>query len=381
MDYYKILGINKGATNDEIKKAFRKLAHKYHPDKSSGDEKKFKEIAEAYAVLSDNKKREQYDKYGRVFEGAAGAGPFGTSGGPFGGYSNQGGFGGFEFDPSAFSDFGDLGDIFNAFFEGAGIKQKRRTYHRGSDVEITQEINLEEAFYGTRKELKYKIAVSCGKCGGKGHDTKEGFENCAVCGGRGEIKEARNTFFGSFTQVKQCKECFGSGQIPKKVCSDCRGTGRISGERDIKIEILAGVNDGQLIKISGAGEAGEQGAETGDLYIHIKIKPHPVFVRRGNDLFVKKEVKLIDILLGEKIEIPIISEGTEGKQASYGAGKISVEIPEHFDLKGDLIIPKQGMPVLNSSNRGNLIVELKIKTPKKPDARVKKILEDFKKEM
>jgi molecular chaperone DnaJ len=366
VDYYKILGINKGASDEEIKKSFRKLAHKYHPDKSGGDEKKFKEIAEAYAVLSDKKKREQYDKYGRVFDGqqfGGGAGPFGANG-PF-----NGGFG-WEFDPSAFSDFNDLGDIFSAFFEGMGVRQKRRTYHRGGDVEIIQEITLEEAFYGVKKELKYKIAVSCEKCGGKGYDIKEGFEKCAVCAGKGEIKEARSTFFGSFTQIKQCKECFGSGQIPKSICHSCRGTGRTPGERDVKIEILAGVADGQLIKIQSAGEAGERGAETGDLYVRVKIKPHAVFTRRGNDLFLKKEAKMIDILLGEKIELPTIDKG-----------KIQIEIPENFDLKGDLIIPKHGMPIWGSSSRGNLVIELKIKTPSKPSARVKKILEDLKGQM
>lgn len=363
MDYYKILGINKGSSEDEIKKAFRKLAHKYHPDKSGGDEKKFKEIAEAYSVLSDKKKREQYDKFGRVFNGSqaeGGDGPFGANGSGFG----------FEFDPSAFSDFGDLGDIFNAFFEGMGVRQKRRTYQRGTDIEIIQEITLEEAFYGIKKELKYNIVVSCVKCGGKGYDLKEGLEKCAVCGGRGEIKEARNTFFGNFSQIKQCKECFGSGQIPKKVCNECRGTGIISGEREIKIEVLPGVADGQLIKIQGAGEAGKRGAEAGDLYVRIKIKPHHIFNRRGNDLLLKKEVKLIDILLEEKIESPTI----DGK-------KIQIEIPENFDLKNDLIIPKQGMPVFNSFGRGNLIVELKIKTPKKSGAKMKKILDDLRKEM
>lgn len=365
MDYYKILGINKGASEEDIKKSFRKLAHKYHPDKAGGDEKKFKEIVEAYAILSDKNKREQYDKYGRVFEGAAGAGQ-----GPFGGFSNQRGSFSFEFDPSVFSDFGDLSEIFSAFFEGAGVRQKKRTYHRGSDVEIIQEITLEEAFYGVKKELKYKIAVACDKCNGKGYDTKEGLEKCSVCRGRGEIKETRNTFFGNFMQIKQCKECSGAGEIPKKICSHCRGMGIINGDRNVKFEILAGILDGQLIKIQGMGETGEKGAGTGDLYIRVKIKPHHIFARRGNDLIIKKEIKLIDILAGEKIEVPTIS-----------GERISIEIPEHFDLKSDLIIPKQGMPIFNGYGRGNLIVELKIKTPKKLTAKAKKILEDLKKEI
>lgn len=364
MDYYKILGINKGASEEEIKKAFRKLAHKYHPDKSGGDEKKFKEIAEAYAVLSDKNKREQYDRFGRVFEGApgtGGAGPFGA--GPSGGF-------GFGFDPSAFGDFSDLGDIFDAFFEGMGVRQKRRAYNRGADVEIIQEITLEEAFQGVKKEIKYKISVACDKCSGKGYDTKEGFEKCAVCAGKGEIKESRKSFFGSFTQIKQCKECQGAGQIPKKICGHCNGVGKVSGERHVKIEILPGIMDGQIIKFQGMGEAGERGAEGGDLYVRVVVKPHYIFGRRGNDLFIKKEIKLIDILLGEHFEAPTIS-----------GEKIKFEIPENFDLKENLTVPKQGMPVFGSSARGNLIIELKIKTSKKINAEVKKILEDLKRKI
>lgn len=358
MDYYKILGLNNGASEDEIKKSFRKLAHKYHPDKKGGDEKKFKEISEAYSILSDKKKKEQYDKYGRVFEGNQGAsGPF--AGGPFGGF-------GFEFDPSAFSEFTDLGDVFDAFFEGLGVKQKRRTYYRGADLEIGVEITLEEAFYGAEKEIKYSSKIKCDKCKGNGYDTAAGFEKCHVCGGQGEIKESRKSFFGDFTQVKTCQQCFGSGQIPKSVCRDCRGVGKISGERKIKVEIHPGVSNGQLIKIKGMGEAGERGAEAGDLYVRVKIKPHNIFERIGNDLLFKKEISLIDILLEKKIEIPLIS-----------GEKLKIEIPENFNLRENLKISGGGMPIFGNFGRGNLIVESKIKTPKKLSAKAKKILEDL----
>ncbi|MEK7635963.1 MAG: DnaJ C-terminal domain-containing protein [Patescibacteria group bacterium] len=369
-DYYHILGINKGASEEEIKKAFRKLAHKYHPDKKGGDEKKFKEINEAYSVLSDKKKREQYDKYGRVFEGAgqqwSGQSPFeGFSGG----FSSDGGFG-FGFDPSSFGEGADLSDVFEAFFEGMGVRQKRRTYERGGDVEIIQEISLEEAFRGAEKEIRYKILVNCEKCEGKGYDQKAGFEKCSVCAGRGEIKETRKSFFGSFTQVKQCKECMGTGQISKSPCAQCRGTGRISGERQVKVKIVTGIHDGQLITMKGTGEAGQRGTEAGDLYVRIKIKPHHIFHREGNDLIVKKEVKLVDILLGKKIEISTIS-----------GRKLYVEIPADFDIRQNMIIGSEGMPVFGSYGRGNLIVELKIKTPKKISARAKKVLEDLEKEI
>ena len=375
MNYYHILGINKGASEEEIKKAFRKLAHKHHPDKKGGDEKKFKEINEAYSILSDKKKREQYDKYGRVFSAGGGdAGPQWGGQEPFGGFSGAGfstdsGFG-FGFDPSSFSEGADLSDVFEAFFEGMGVRQKRRTYERGGDIEIIQEISLEEAFKGVEKEIRYKILVDCEKCEGKGYDQKAGFDKCAVCGGRGEIKETRKSFFGSFTQVKQCKECMGTGQISKSPCVQCRGTGRISGERQVKIKIVQGIHDGQLITIKGAGEAGQRGTGAGDLYVRIKIKPHNIFHREGNDLIISKNVKLMDILLGKKIEIPIIS-----------SHKLHIEIPTDFDIRQNVIISNEGMPVFGAYGRGNLIVELKIKTPKKISAKAKKSLEDIEKEI
>ena len=362
MDYYKILGINKGASEDEIKKAFRKLAHKYHPDKKGGDEKKFKEISEAYSVLSDKKKKEQYDKYGRVFSAGGGPAYGGGGAGPFGGF-------GFEFDPSSFSEFSDLGDIFDAFFEGLGVRQKRRTYYRGADLEINSEISLEEAFYGAEKEIKYSAKIKCGKCQGNGYDAAAGFEKCHICGGQGEIKESRKSFFGDFAQVKTCQQCFGSGQIPKSVCQDCRGVGKITGDRKVKVEIHPGVSSDQLVKIKGMGEAGERGAEAGDLYVRIKIKPHKIFERIGNDLLIRKEISLIDILLEKNIEIPTIS------------GKLKIEIPENFNLRENLRISGEGMPIFGNFGRGNLIVELKIKTPKKLNSKAKKILEDLEKEM
>ena len=368
-DYYKILGVNKSASEDEIKKAFRKLAHKYHPDKG-GDENKFKEINEAYQVLSSKEKRQQYDRFGQVFSaqggpayGGEGAG-FGF-GGPFG---NQGPFGEVKFDFGG--DFGDINDIFDAFFEGLGVRQKRRTYQRGADIQIIQEISLEEAFRGLEKEINFQTLVRCEKCQGVGHDARAGFNKCETCGGRGEIRETRKSFFGDFVQVKACDKCFGTGQIPKKICEVCHGSGRIRGSRSIKVEIRPGVQDGQIIKIPSAGEAGERGTKEGDLYVRIRIKPHQVFRRQGDDLIIKKEVNILDLLLGKKIEILTI-----------GAGKLKIEIPSDFNLKENLRIPEEGMPHFNGFGRGNLIVELTIKTPKKLDSKAKKILEDLDKEI
>jgi len=367
MDYYSILGINKGASEEEIKKAFRKLAHKYHPDKG-GDEKKFKEINEAYQVLSNKEKRAQYDRFGRVFNGGQAGGGF--QGGPFGGFDfSQGGPFGFDFGGANVNfsgDFGDLGDVFDAFFEGLGVKQKRRAYQGGSDVQIVQEIDLEEAFRGAEKKIRYSVSIKCEKCGGLGHDPKAGFDKCETCGGRGEIKETRKSFFGDIMQVKACPKCFGTGQIAKKVCEVCHGAGRIRGEKNMTVEIRPGISDGQIIKVRGGGEAGERGAKEGDLYVIVKVKPHAVFKRQGDDLIIKKEVRVVDLLLQNKIEIQTIS-----------GNKLKADVPVNFDLRDNLRIHGEGMPKFGGHGRGDLIVELVVRTPKKVSSRAKKILEDL----
>lgn len=347
-DYYDILGVSKNASKEEIKKAYRKLAHQYHPDKPGGDEKKFKEINEAYGVLSDDKKRAQYDRFGTA------EGGFGI---PTGGFSWDFDFGGFENDA--------LSEIFETFFEGLGIKKKRRTYEHGSDVEIIQEITLEEAHRGAIKKLRYQTLVQCGKCGSIGHNPAAGFEKCPVCDGQGEIRENRSTFFGNFSRVSVCARCGGTGQVPKDICASCKGSGRVKGEREVMLEIRPGIADGQIIKFPKAGESGERGAENGDLYVKIAIKPHPIFERQGNDLYVKKAVKLTDILLDKPLVVPTL-----------GGGSVKIKIPPDFNLREPLVIAGEGM-----AGRGNLFVILEVKTPKKIGPRAKKILEDLEKEL
>ena len=373
-DYYKILGIEKSASDEDVKKAYRKLAHQYHPDRPSGDEKKFKKLNEAYQILSSKEKRSQYDQYCRVFEGGSG----GAGGFDFGGFSSGGGPASgweFGFDPHSFSTEGEgLGDIFDAFFEGMGVRKKKKTYKRGSDVELVQEITLEDSFSGITKKVALPIAIQCETCGGKGHDEAAGFSNCSVCDGQGEIRETRNTFFGNFSQVRTCEKCWGTGQIPKKICKDCSGTGRKKGERSIGFEIVQGISDGQIIKIVGAGEAGERGAAAGDLYVRIKIKPHSVFERQGDDLFIKKEVGFFDVLLNKPIEIKTI-----------GGEKLNVEIPAGFNLREKLRMAGQGMPKFGAgilqSKRGDLYIIFNVKTPGKLSVKAKKILEDLGREL
>jgi len=358
-DYYEILGVEKSASDEEIKKAYRRLAHKHHPDKPGGDEKKFKEINEAYQILSDVQKRAQYDRFGTA-EPGAGRGPF------WGGVYGAPGWDSFGFGSEGFGDIGDLSDLFEGFFEGLGMRPRRRTYERGSDLEVQEEITLEEVFRGATKNLRVGTFVRCEQCKGQGADPSAKLEKCPICSGQGEVREQRRTFFGAFSQVKACERCRGSGQVPDRVCSRCKGSGRVAAEREVKIEILPGVEDGQLIRVKGAGEAGERGTTVGDLYVKVKVRPHHSFERRGDDLIVKKELRVIDLLLGKKIEVPTI-----------GGGKISVEIPAGFNLKDNLRIPAEGMPRFGAYGRGDLLVNFILKAPKKLSARTKKILEEL----
>ncbi len=354
-DYYKILGVSKTATEDDIKRAYRKLAQEHHPDRPTGNEKKFKEINEAYQVLSNKEKRAQYDRFGKTFNGA---------GGP--GFSGGQGFEGFDFN---FGDMGDLSDIFETFFTGMGGK-KRKTYTRGNDLQFVQEVTLEEAYHGVKKDIRFKAFESCKECTGLGYFEKEGTTTCTTCDGRGEIKEVRNSFFGAFQQVRTCGKCNGTGQIPNKPCTTCKGVGRVSGQRSLVVEILAGVADGQLIKVPGVGEVGERGAPAGDLYIQVRVAPHKVFRREHDDLVVLKSLHLTDLLLSSSFEVPTI-----------GGEKLMVDIPAGFDLRQRLRVAGKGMPHFGRSGRGDLFVEFDIRAPKKLSAKAKKIAEDLKKEL
>ncbi|PIR89302.1 MAG: molecular chaperone DnaJ [Candidatus Harrisonbacteria bacterium CG10_big_fil_rev_8_21_14_0_10_40_38] len=362
-DYYKILGVEKSATEEEIKKAYRRLAHKYHPDKKDGDEAMFKKINEAYQVLSNKEKRSQYDRFGRVFQGQNGAGGFDWRN------FNDGGFE-FGFDPSTFEDLGNMGDIFDAFFEGFGMKRKRKTYERGSDLELVQEITLEESYNGATKSVRFNTQKSCETCSGVGHDPKEGFTPCSACDSRGEIHEMRKTFFGNFSQVKTCTKCAGAGKIPNSICKKCSGTGRITGEQSVDLKIAPGVDDGQLIKVTKAGEAGVHGSEPGDLYVRIKIKPHKKFKRSGEDLVITESVNLVDFLINRSVEVETIS----GKN-------IKVEIPSDFNLGDQLSASGEGMPRLGGFGKGRLLINLDIKVPKKLSGKAKSLLEDLRREL
>lgn len=352
-DYYNILGVERSASDDDIKKAYRKKAHEYHPDKAGGDEKKFKEINEAYQVLGNNEKRRMYDQYGT-------AEPFGAQGGnPFGGANPFSGFG----------DFGDLGEMFEEFFGGRG-GQRKTTGARGSTIQVLEEITLEEAFRGVKKEVAFGTLVECGRCSGVGYDAQKGFTTCATCSGKGEIQESHRTFFGNFSRVRMCNECQGTGKIPNAKCGACSGWGRVRGERRVSFNIVPGVSEGQIVNIKGMGEAGERGGGSGDLYVVVKIKPHQNFARVGDDLHVRREVKLVDLLSRSPIAVPLIEGGT-----------IEAELPAGFNVREPFKIRGKGMPHFGSYGHGDLVIDFEVRLPKKITTKAKKLLDELEGEL
>ena len=361
-DFYKILGVKKDATEDDIKKAYRKLAHQFHPDKQGGNEAKFKEVSEAYQILSNKEKRAMYDRFGRVDGFAAGGGsPFGAGGWPgFGDFNVEFGFGA--------DGFGDASDVFDAFFEGLGMR-RRKTYQRGGDIEIMQEIILEEAFSGVKKTIKYDTLVNCQHCQGVGYDKKAGITVCSACAGQGEIRETRKTFFGAFSQVKVCPECLGSGEKPNKACSYCAGSGRERGVREVEVFIKPGVENKQVITVKGVGEAGGRSSQPGDLYMVIKIKPHLTFERQGADLYMKQAVGLAELFLGKKIKLKTLDSRS-----------FDIEAPAGFNFKNKLRVAGLGMPKLEGG-RGDLYIDFELRQPKNLSAKARKLLEELDREL
>lgn len=356
-DYYQILGVAKNASPDEIKKAYRKLAHEYHPDKG-GDGKKFKEINEAYQILSDKEKKSQYDRVGRVFgEGGAG-GPEGFGFGSAWGRTGEG----MEF------DLGDLGEIFEDFL-GFGTGRTKRDLKRGKDIEVDFEIPLEYTLSGQEKEISLYKMVSCSRCQGRGAEPGTYLNECFSCRGLGEVQQMRRTLFGSFTRNVTCPECKGEGQKPKKPCNVCKGEGRIKGEDNIKVFIPAGVDSNQIIKIKGKGEAGRKGGSHGDLYVRISIKPHSAFKRIGDDLHLKPAISFSQAALGDEIEVPTL-EGS----------KILLKVPPGTESGKVLRVSEKGIPRFSGYGRGNLYVQLIVKIPKKLTRRQKELLEKLREE-
>ncbi len=352
-DYYEILGIQKTASKDEVKKAFRKLASKYHPDKKTGDEAKFKEISEAYSTLSDDKKRAEYDTYGRSYAGG------GAQGGQWGGF--QGGFGGqgVEFDLNDI--FENFGDIF-----GGGARSGGRRSSRGNDISVDIELGFKESIFGTKRSLKLMKNNTCDVCNGSGAKPHSEMSTCTTCNGNGKVRETRQSILGQFATVRECTVCDGVGKIPKEKCVECKGAGVRRTEDTIEINIPAGIEHGEMIRMTGRGE-GIKGGTPGDLYIKVHVQRHASIIRNDTTLESVLRVKLSDAILG----------------ATYGVetldGVVDIKIPEGVKHGEILRIKGKGVPI-SASSRGDFHVKILIDIPQKLSRSARKLVEELRKE-
>jgi len=362
-DYYKILGVEKNASAEEIKKAYRNLAHKFHPDKG-GDAEKFKELNEAYQVLSDAQKRTQYDQFGSAFDNRA-AGGFGGAGAGMGQDGWFWGRPGAEFDVQ----FDDLGEMMEEMFGFGQPGKKRRDPKKGKDIRLDVEITLEEAFAGVQKEFVISKNDTCPRCFGSGAEPETKIKECFSCRGTGQVQQVKRTFLGSFTQYVICPECGGEGYRPEKPCNVCKGEGRVKKDETVKVEIPAGVDNNQVIKIEQRGEAGRRGGKAGDLYVRIFLKAHSMFERKGDDLYILRDITLAQAALGDDIEIPTI----EGKD-------ILLKVPPATESGKVFRVSGKGITRFNGFGRGNMYAQINIAVPKKLTKKQKDLLEQLREE-
>lgn len=361
-DYYNILGVEKGASDEEIKKAFRKLAHQYHPDKQGGDETKFKEINEAYQVLSNKEKRAKYDQFGSDFESQGGFGG-GMGWEDFMRQARGGQGGGFEFNMGGMN-FGDLfGDMFG--FGGGGGRGR----NRGRDIQVDIEIPFRQAVFGTEHEVKLTKHNSCDVCSGGGAEPGSKMETCKTCQGRGQVVRMQQTILGAMQTASVCADCNGRGQKAEKRCKHCGGDGAVKSESKYRVKIPAGIDEGGTIRLQGKGEYPGMGNEAGDLYIIVHVKDDKIFVRDGNDIHTDVHVSYPQAVLGDTVSI----ETLDGeKKIAIPAG---IQPMERIRLKG------LGVPSLRGSGRGDHYVRVILDVPKKPSKQLKKLLEEAKKEL
>ena len=362
-DYYEILGVSKSSSKDELKKAFHKLAHKYHPDKNKGDDKMFKEVNEAYQVLSDDQKRAQYDQFGHD------APNFGGGQGYGGGFNQQGGFGGFDF--SGFQgqqgfDMGDLGDIFSDFF-GGGQGRVGAQQRRGRDISTEITITFAESVFGVTRRILITKTSQCVTCHGNG--AKEGAKQvtCSGCNGKGQIRETKRSILGTFATTKVCDICNGTGTIPSEMCPTCKGAGVKKREEEIEIKVPAGIESGEMIRMTGLGEAVKHGV-AGDLYIKINVGSHPKFRRDHQNLLMEMEIRLSEAILGAEKAIETLD------------GVVTIKIPEGIASGTQLRVREKGVPSSRGGKRGDLIVHVTVKIPAKLSRKAKEAIEILKDE-
>ncbi|MBU0666827.1 MAG: molecular chaperone DnaJ [Nanoarchaeota archaeon] len=351
-DYYKILDVNKNASKEEIKKAYKKLAKKYHPDLNKDDpdaETKFKEINEAAAVLGDDQKRQQYDQFGPESFKHQGSG--------------AGGFSGFDFSDFGFDQF-DFGDIFDTFFGGGGQRRSRSSHHRkrGNDLLTELEITLEEAAFGTTKKINIRKKDTCPDCEGKGGTN---ITTCDECDGSGRITEAQRTPFGIFQTTRTCRTCGGNGQTFKNICDTCSGAGIVNKEKKISVDIPEGVEDGSRLRLGGEGEAGYRAGGSGDLFVVVHVKPHEIFERQENNTYLEIPISFIQAVFGDEIDVPTLK------------GKATIKIPASTQTNTVFKMRGKGIPYLHSYGAGDQLVKVIVQTPEKLSKKQKELLKKF----
>ncbi len=355
-DYYKILEVSKSASQDDIKRAFRKLAHKYHPDKKDGDEQKFKDVNEAYQVLGDAQKRKTYDQFGSAAFQNGGPGA-----GGFGGFGGAQGFQGMNFD---FSNMGDMGDVFGSMF---GFGGRGRKQNRGRDIQVDVTLDFLEAVHGCEKEVQLYSPTACGACDGTGAKDKE-LEACSACDGKGQTTTAQRTILGTIQMQTPCAECQGTGEKPKTPCSSCGGDGVKREERTVKVEIPAGVDSDNIVTLRGQGESAGRGSTPGDLHVRLRIKAHPEFRRDEQDIHSTARVPFSTLVLGGSVDVATVDgEGSLKIPAGTDGGTV-------FKLRG------KGVPYLKGNRRGDQFVTVQPIVNKAPNRKAKKLVEELRDE-
>ncbi|MGI6514312.1 MAG: molecular chaperone DnaJ [Syntrophomonadaceae bacterium] len=346
-DYYEILGVSRNASPEEIKKAYRNAALKYHPDVAKDKEEaavKMKELNEAYAVLSDEQKRRQYDQFGHAaFD------------------PNQGFGGGFDF------DLGGMGDIFDIFFGGGG-RRRRTGPQRGADREMQVVIDFEDAAFGVEKEIQFPRLEDCDVCEGSGAEPGTSPKTCPTCNGRGQVRNVQSTPLGRFETLRTCNRCGGSGRIIEKPCRTCHGQGKVRRNRRVTLRVPAGVDTGSKLRMPGEGEPGINGGPPGDLYVYVQVKPHKVFQRRGFDIYCEIPITFIQAALGDEVEVPVLD----------GSG--SIKVPEGTQTGASFTLKGKGIPHIRGNRRGDQIVFVKVVTPTRLTEKQKELLRKFEQE-
>ena len=367
-DYYEVLGVNKNATDDELKRAYRKMAKKYHPDANPDNkeeaEAKFKEVNEAYEVLSDKQKRQMYDQFG--FNGPQ------NGAGQGGGYYSYGsgfdGFGGF----SDFGDFGDLGDIFSSFFGGGASSRSRNSNapRKGADLRVNLNITFEEAYLGVEKEITLNRNETCSSCNGTGAEKGTSPETCSMCGGKGKINQVVTTPFGQMSTQKVCSTCNGTGKIIKNPCTKCHGKGINKKSVKIKVKIPAGIDEGQTVVLKGEGEPGKNGGSKGNLYIVVHLKKHSIYTRQGEHVLCDIPITFTGAILGTELEIPMV----DGSKEKY-------RIPEGTQTGTRFVIKNKGFKNVNGNWRGDFVFTVNVQIPKRLTAEQRKLVTELAKTM